>query len=321
MFDFDGIKPDEFEATDRTVVAFRQKYRVSNGHRLPEDTMAVLKKVDSTDPAMRPLVTEVLSDAQVEKWRTEFVGMFGDKNTANRVADKLLGNLRRIDQNEFEEKLMASFRQASEHIKNEDLSKAGFVYYSGGKRRSNEWVREIGRDYVHNDKVLDLPLLDYYDKGQRKQCDVGIIMDDASYSGQQVTDHIKRGHELYGMKKFYVIVPFMTEKAMLDTQKLASDLGIEVQMFVQEKMPSTKEVLGEADFKWLRSASPYHRFNEEQTLTYFSHKIPDYRSFCPYIGNTRHVEVDSRLDSLIVQRPAVYHAEYRQDLKARGLIY
>ena len=299
---------------------FKKRRGLPMEHQLPQDTERVLMRVVSNEPAARPVVEEIPSNNQIEAWKNQFMKLFGNKEVAGRIVDKLLESLRRISEEEFEEKLLMSYKQAMELLTTEDLTSASFIFYSGGKRRSSEWVREIARDYFPEDTVLELPLLDYYDKNLVGRCNVGIIMDDASYSGQQVTDHIQLGHERFGMKRFYVIVPFMTNTAKVAVENLKKELGVEVEMFVQETMLTMDEILGESDFNWLKNASPLYRLTNEQTTMYFAHKVPDYKSFCPYIGNTRHVQVESYLQGLIIQRPAVYHPEYMKDLKNRGLV-
>ncbi len=309
----------EIDAKNK-IDLFKKRHGLPTEQQLPQDTERVLMKTVSNEPAVRPVVEEILTNNQIEQWRNQCIKLFGNKEVAGRIVDKLLENLRRISEEEFEEKLLMSYTKAMELLTNEDLTSTSFIFYSGGKRRSSEWVREIVRDYFPEDIVLELPLLDYYDKNLVRQCDVGIIMDDASYSGQQVTDHIRLGHERFGMKRFYVIVPFMTNTAKIAVENLKNELGVEVEMFVQETMPTLDEILGESDFNWLKNASPLYRLTNEQTTTYFAHKVPDYKSFCPYIGNTRHVQVESYLQGLIVQRPAVYHPEYIKDLQDRGLV-
>ncbi len=318
MHDYDMSRAEL--GAGHTIELFKHKFGLPTTHQLPQDTEGVLMKVVSNDPAVRPVVEEIPSNTQIEEWRAQFMNIFENKEAAGRIADKLLGSLRRISEAEFELKLLMSYRQAMELIGKEDLTKASFVYYSGGGKRSSEWVRGIAKDYFPQDEALELPLLDYYDKDLVRPCDIGIIMDDASYSGAQVVEHIKQGHQRFGMKKFYVIVPFMTNKAKADVESLKTELGIEIETFVQDTMPTLDETLGEIDFKWLRNVSPAYRLTNEQTTTYFAHKVPDYRSFCPYIGNTRHVQMEPYLQSLIVQRPAVYHSNYMNDLRERGLV-
>jgi len=315
----DRLHPEESEIGVQ-IALFKKRLGLSPDHRLPEDTVKVLRRIRSDNPAIRPVVEEIPTEIQINKWKSDFVQLFINKETATRVADTLVNSIQRIDESQFEQSLMASYALAARKIRKEDLSKTNFIYYSGRRRRSNEWVREIAKDYLPDDTILDLPLLDYSDENVKKSCNTGIIMDDASYSGVQITDHMRVGHERFGMKRFYVIVPFMTERAITKIVATARQLGVKIEMFVQKKMPTSKEILGANDYQWLVNQSPSSRCTDEQTTTYFAHKIPDYRSFCPYLGNTRYVQVESHLDSLFIQGPAVYHNDYLADLRKRGLI-
>lgn len=96
---------------------------------------------------------------------------------------------------------------------------------------------------------------------------------------------------------------------------------MEVNFYVIEIIPTVQEILGEGDFHWLRNMTERSSgCTDEQTLTYFAHKRPDERSFSPHIGNTRHIEMEKRIKSLVEKRPAVYHDDYLSDLRERGLI-
>lgn len=297
---------------------FKEKFKLAPGYLLPRDTIKALGLISSDNPAVRPVIDESPSLPQIEKWKTQFIGLFPDKTTATRVANALLGNLVRIDEFHFEQKLLSTFNDSLNVLHKANVQDMAFVYYSGGKERSTPWVIDILKDHLPNEQILELPLLDHSNKSSSTQSEVGIIVDDAGYSATQIRDHIFWGKKNFGMKRFYVIVPFITEIAIDRINRVADAQEVKVDLFSGEKMMTLEKILGEDDFNWLNNDTPFHRLTKEQTTTYFAHKVPDYRSFCPYIGDTKDVQVEGLLDSLVPNRPAVYHKNYFADLRKRG---
>ncbi|MBN1168644.1 hypothetical protein JXA63_02020 [Candidatus Woesebacteria bacterium] len=255
-----------------------------------------------------PTVNKELSIAKTEKWKGQFVNLFRDKEQAKAVAEKLLAGLNKISQDQFESELLGVYELArKERLVTLDPKKTRYIYYSGGKHRSAEWVKGLCREYFPDDTILTIPTVDYFDKQLVGEYETGIIIEDASYSGTQVSDHVHFGAERFGMRRFIVVIPFMTNESVSKINQEAIKNDVDVEIFMGRTIKTMREVIGDDDYVWLKERSPTHRIENGQTLTYFDHKVPDYRSFCPYIGNTRHVQVESYLDNLIEQHPAPYH--------------
>ena len=301
------------------VTIFKDKFRIKNTYDLPGDTLRSLLTINSQDPTIRPLTDNSVSDTDKVDWKKQFVSLFrdGNKPKADRIADRLLKNLERIGQDVFEQELLTSFSWAKSELLPEKIKNAGFVYYNAKEDRSNEWAREILKDSIKH-PALNLPTADYYVNKTRTKYDTGVIIDDASYSGQLVTDHIKRGFEVFGMQKFLVIVPFMTDVAKLSAYNMAKQNGVELKIFNSYTMATVEEILGKEDFDFLRQSFAMAALTREHVTTFFAHKVADYRSFLPLFDNTRTAEVENHLKSLVPQKTAVYKKEYFNDLKKSG---
>ena len=318
---FDGREKAEVVEVGKKVVKFKEKFNLPADLILPPDTVAALEMVRREDVVIRPVVTEVPTEEDISRWRAEFLKCFKDKDRADRVCDALLKNLRRIDERTFENALIHSFVSATSEISRDEWDRGAYIYYSGGRPRSNVWVLDILRDRLPEDSRIEIPLVDSYTYKGRDNYDVGFVVDDASYSGSQICDHMKNGVKMFGMKKFNIIVPFITNKAISEIEEEANRLEVEVKFYTDEIIPTVKEVLGDDDFRWLRDITEKSsRCTDEQGLTYFAHKRPDEKSFSPHIGNTRHIEMENRIRSLVEKKPAVYHNDYLSDLRKRGLI-
>lgn len=297
------------------VALFKSRFGLPSNYELPLGTIKALQGLPTSkeldDIAIRSIVDTSPSVDAIASWKTQFVQLFGDEARASQLSEKLLGGLEKIEQDQFEQNLGLVFSEAlNGELSSFDLDRTRFVYYSGGKQRSAEWVKKVCLEHFPQSPLLKIPSLDYYDKQLSGNYEFGVILDDASYSGTQLSDHLKYGHERFGMKQFVVIAPYMTDHALSQIKSKADECKVDSLILRIQKIKTMKEVIGNDDYEWLKKASPTYRIEEGQTLTYFAHKVPDYRSFCPYIGNTRHVEVESFLDSLVPQKPAVYHSEY-----------
>ena len=303
----------------RQLEVFKNRFGIKKDFELPTDTIRALESISSETPAIRPLTDNTASETDKANWKVQFVNLFSDggKPSAHRIADRLLKNLERIGQDVFEQELATSFSWAKQDLAPEKIKKAGFIYYNASGDRSNEWVRNILKDHVKHPS-LELPTVDYYDKNLNASYDTGLIIDDASYSGQLVTDHIRNGAVRFGMKNFLVIVPFMTDVAKLSAYNMAKEKGVELKIYNSYTMATTKEVLGESDFNFLRRSFARAALSHEHVTTYFAHKVADYRSFLPFFGNTRTAEIQDHLKVLVPQFTAVYKKDYFQELKKAG---
>lgn len=302
--------------------AFRAKYVLPRDFVIPADTESVLRSLGNTpEPTIRPLHENSVNNEDKQRWRSQFIKLFytDTRNKGEIIADNILANIERVDQKTFEESLINSFRASQRVLTPQVLEKSSIVYFSGGGERSTVWARNLLKDHFPQDPITKVGFLDYYRKDiQNEDTEVGIILDDATYSGKQVKDHIRRGKERFGLKRFVTIVPFVTQDAIDIINATAQNEGVKIDIFYDRKMKTAREILGEADYDYVRKMSNPGVLNAGQTLTYFAHKVPDFRSLFPYIGNTRHAEEDSRINPLIKETPAVYKKEYFDWLKSVG---
>jgi len=301
------------------VEVFKNRFGLKKDFVLPEDTQRALEAISSENPAIRPLTDNTVSEADKVNWKSQFVNLFSDggKPTAHRIADRLLKNLERIGQDVFEQELATSFSWAKAELAPDKIKRAGFIYYNVGGYRSNEWVRSILKDHVDH-PALKLPTVDYYDKDLIAQYDTGLVIDDASYSGQLVTDHIRNGVERFGMKNFLIVVPFMTDVAKLAAYNMAKERGVALKIYSSYTMATAEEILGKDDFDFLKRTFVRSAITNEHVTTFFAHKVSDDRSFLPFFGNTRHAQIENHLKVLVPQFTAVYKKDYFQDLKKAG---
>lgn len=303
----------------RQIEIFKKRFGLKKNFSLPADTTRALESISTETPTIRPLTDNLVSENDKSDWKKQFINLFrdGNKPKADRIADRLLKNLERIGQDVFEQELVKSFSWAKPDLTQEKIGHAGFVYYNAKGDRSNDWVRSILKDHG-NHPVLNLPTVDYYIKDQNLQYDTGIIIDDASYSGQLVTDHIREGAKQFGMKKFLVVVPFMTDVSKLFAYKVAKENAVELKIFNSYGMPTVEEILGNSDYEFLKQSFARDALTHEHVITYFAHKVADYRSFLPLFGNARHAQIEPHLKILVPQKTAVYKKEYFNDLKKSG---
>lgn len=305
---------------------FKKKYGLGVKDQLPNDTIQALKNVEEknrhiTNPTIRPLVDNTPTAEAVAKWRKQFLDITDVKRDQwEALAGLLVQNLTRVSQDAFEAELVKAYSSASLALSGVGEN-TRFIFYSGGRNRSNEWAKSIAREHLPGDPVLRLPSIDYHgidydDEIPKGQFEVGIILDDASYSAQQVIGHFKFGHKNFGMNKFIIILPYMTNYAREGIIQFAKQEGLGVDIFNPNIIPTADEVLDPDMYKTLKIYAPVSSpLNQGLGLTYFAHKVPDERSFLPFLGYTRAVQLNSRLDPLVPKAPAVYHAEYLERLQ------
>ncbi|MFA6119292.1 MAG: hypothetical protein WCT85_02825 [Parachlamydiales bacterium] len=187
-------------------------------------------------------------------------------------------------------KMDAVYKPATENLNNQERRK--FIVLVEPKK-SNQWVAELARSYF---KVTPQAYYRLGEKGAKvfiKEADNCssevhqkdlVLFDDASYSGQQISEHLS--NILQVLKKtgskvnVFVVVPFMTIAArecidgvLASNKKLASRVFIAE----HEKMSSISDILSDGQFKDLKRY--YLGLSGKETVTYFSHKMPNFVSF------------------------------------------
>ena len=313
------IQAQENEKNERRVIAlFREQHGVLESQELPQDTLLVLKKLAKLRPdieqiALRPIELNEPSHEETQLWREQFSKIFRNTDEGLQAADTILEKTERIPQDFFEAQLMKSFLAMEADLQDVTPEECAVIWYGSGVK-SNNWVQDIARDYKPDSKVFQLDTINYYDLmyGSRKdetpvQKKVGVIFDDASYSGFQIKGIITSGITNSGMEKFIIAVPFLTEKAVQEIEAVGTEYGVEIIFRSQQKMLSVKEKIGDEAFKVLQVLSSDRQVHEGQTLTYFAHKVPDERSFLPFLSHTRTVEYDRRISNLLTGNKAIYH--------------
>lgn len=299
------------------VVTFKKKFGLSQNYSLPDDTVRALRSAEVIndqidDPTIRPLVDNTPTPEAIELWRNQFLSLFSfNFEEWGEVADVLLTSLKRIPQDVFEAQLVAAYQAAIPHIETFGDS-TRFLMYSGGRNRSNTWVKAIAQEHLPDDPYLKLPTIDYFDEAQAGKYQTGIIFDDASYSANQVTGHLDSGSSRLGMEKFIVIYPYMTKYAVDELTRHAGAKGLTVDIFNLNSIPTVDQLLDPEIYDKLQLQGTRRGITKGQGLTYFAHKVPDERSFLPFIGYPRAAEVSNQLNALVPKSAAVYHTEYLQ---------
>lgn len=302
LFSVDGQKDTgrEASAAIKTVIdSFRRKYAVPSDLVLPPDTIralsmvAHLKKTKPENLAMRPIKSNVPSNEEIANWRESFSKIYRNENEGHEVADLLLKHLQRIDQDTFERTLMKIFLQLEKKLKRFSKDEYAVINY-GVKNKSNDWVLRLAGDYVSKNEslVLQADRVNYFLDKEKPKKKVGIIFDDASYSGYQIEGIMQCAVKDSKIQHFLIAVPFITNHAIVAIRNKAEQLGITVELLYEQIMPTLEEAIGDEKFNKLKRIAPEFRINEGQTLTYFAHKVPDERSICPYLANTRYVYVN-----------------------------
>jgi len=170
------------------------------------------------------------------------------------------------------------------------------------EHKSNQWVAELAKSHHQfNSKYLSLghdhasDFVAYLERTPSGKCPKEIVLfDDASFSGNQMTNHvnaIKSKLIEKGIKcDVHVVVPFATRVALDRLQNIPSEGNVNISLHCEEVIPTIKEQLSPEDFDILNSYStntwgvplsnPDH-LNEDSGIAgvYFDHKIPNNQSF------------------------------------------
>lgn len=153
------------------------------------------------------------------------------------------------------------------------------------KGKSNEWVTQIaiheGLKYPHKLSILKKEI---DDKAPAYHSTV-LIIDDGSYSGQQITlimnslctsseEKTPLAHP--PIKKFFVFVPYMTTEARDCIIKKASELNVDVEILSKGTMPTYHEVLTKAEAMHFRHMAFFPNYEVVgSTLSFTDWRRPD----------------------------------------------
>ena len=170
--------------------------------------------------------------------------------------------------------------------------------------KSNQWVAELAaKDFglkaskyyrlgdKDANKFID-HINDHTDQTERSEFKnkVVVLLDDGSYSGTQITDHVKHILKIrkdLSLAGVCVIIPYMTQNAkellQSTVKKLIGEKSNEFTLSDSKIIPTVATILSQ---KKLETINQLWWPNEEDTqqangrgLYYFDHKIPNYASF------------------------------------------
>lgn len=169
--------------------------------------------------------------------------------------------------------------------------------------KSQKWVTEIARK-------LDFKAREYFCLGEQGADGLEFalksvshehakyfrhiaIIDDGSFSGNQMANNISRAHDILRRKFgessfFHILIPYVTETAHRRIRSL-SELGIKINLYHSEIMPVVASAVNRRalpllmDVLWPK-ATEFEKQQKTHTtaLYWFDHKIPNEMSF-PYV--------------------------------------
>lgn len=118
-----------------------------------------------------------------------------------------------------------------------------------------------------------------------------VIIDDGSFSGNQMANNISAAHRILKKKfndeapQFHVLIPYITKTAKDKIEKL-SEKGVKVTLYSAEQMPTVTESVSKSKLSKLLEALWPHLGEEERlargnssSLYWFAHKMPNSMSF------------------------------------------
>lgn len=206
----------------------------------------------------------------------------------------LTKNIVRIKHSNFKQHLHEAVKHFNgELAKTTDQSYIALV--QPGK--SNQWVAELALQYVANEPTESLSLgekqakdfcqyLDTISKTHEVAKRI-VLFDDASYSGTQLTEHVKAIFDKFkelGKKAptVHVVAPFATQHAYRKLRALPQYEEGQLKLSIHAKIKSVADVLSSdhvARLKELYGWSDGAIETEGRGVTYFDHKIPNGMSF------------------------------------------
>lgn len=213
-------------------------------------------------------------------------------------AEFFFGKISHISQDEFESALEQSIRMCV------DVCGQALVIFNPDKtaRKSNTWVYQIALEKNLLPQQTNAVTAEEYDL-QKGGISLGkllrsedapqqvMLLDDACYSGAQITHIIKNmafGYEKLTGQTLHLVIPFVTSRAKQSIRDAAEEVGIKVK-FYDIQTPKTKtireimdDLLQEDPAKHKRILEILKKIYETdleyqmgKTLFYFDHKKPD----------------------------------------------
>lgn len=212
-----------------------------------------------------------------------------------RVVSSVSGLIRRISFPEFSQALGRCIDTLPK-----GLDKRCVVLTS--EHKSNQWVAEVAKaHHQFNSNYLSLghehasDFVAYLDRTPAGKCPKEIVLfDDASFSGNQMTNHVNAIKAKLLEKgvtcNIRVIVPFATRVALDRLQNIQPEGDVNISVHCDQAIPTIKEQLPQDDFQildtyseetWGVSLSNPDNIEQDSGIAgvYFDHKIPNKQSF------------------------------------------
>jgi hypothetical protein len=232
-------------------------------------------------------VNNELSKAWVNAHPPEFKG----------VAQKLVDNINFITHEKFLSQLKKSVESFNSYLDNQ-TDKSYIIVVPGNYQKSSLWVTSLAADFLKyppaNIVMLDDP--NFREIIGRKEYKHIAIFDDASYSANQMSSYLGPIAFLGKGKSLHPIIPFMTTVAENILSGVLTESNVKHTISPHEIMPSFSEKLTDEEINLLRIKGPL-AFKLEPvsddnptgvnhlTATFYNHKMPDYLSTVPSIGD------------------------------------
>ncbi|MBS0651058.1 MAG: hypothetical protein JSR93_07850 [Verrucomicrobia bacterium] len=170
------------------------------------------------------------------------------------------------------------------------------------EHKSNQWVAEVAKSHHQfNSTYLSLghdhasDFVEYLERTPVGKCPKEIVLfDDASFSGNQMTNHvnaIKAKLIEKGVKcNIRVVVPFATRVALDRLQNIQPEGNVNITLHCDEVIPTIKQQMSPENFQildtystetWGVPLSNPENIEQDSGIAgvYFDHKIPNNQSF------------------------------------------
>jgi len=272
-------------------------------------------------PIQRPIVDARVDTEKAQDWIDA-----QPTPELKRLAEFVIKNITYVDQGKFEKALSYSIAQFNSECKQDFVVSilGPTMNEQGGSVKSGGWTLQIAMEngLLSPAGIADGPIgsvggdtsqasVDATTKWllQHKEINDIVYIDDAAFSGDQVSDWATRfaiqvseeGDLLERGLTIYFIIPFMTtraEKQIRDSVSKLSEhfnLNITATIYCSERILSVEEMstvdakerkdLLETLYKTYGSNSRY------KTLFYFQHKVPDFKSVVSAVSETNFVSI------------------------------
>ncbi len=216
------------------------------------------------------------------------------------LARKLIASINYVPHQEFMKSLIESVRSFNKYLDLLPDSSRSFTIVIPNKcprpvkpyyRMSNLWVTMLALPYLKY-PPKDIALIECASRWNTLK-DIStekyLMFDDASYSGNQISEIIEGIYNEESSKFPHFIVPFMTEASCAKIMKATKG---KCWIANHRKMPTLREVFKKVgDLKIIvesHGGCP-EGFAANLTLTYFDHKIGDAYSLSPLVSSGRRI--------------------------------